>query len=314
MKSIKYQLTDSDMIVLESVDSFLQKQGVPVNTTPQERFIALQSTKEYLYSEIASRIVRLSGYILSANLETDTAAQGLNASLSKHLMDPICVNIIMQALGKGNSIVDNCVVGAYFTKVLNNWYLQNIKHDEKNKKGEVVNAAPKLEVQIEPVKHIDLAVNMLLGPMIKRVQAKYVNLSDSECKAVAACLAMNSSATIFELIASDLPITADVLDIILDVYGDLDDIIMATLRIDKQNPELPGKLSDNQTAFVESLNRWIYRKLNEIPIQSGYQFLVATYGTYNNIDSSTKFINLRDCGNQYANLTELHKQLFTSNK
>ena len=314
MKSIKYNLTDSDMIVLESVDSFLQKQGVPVNTTPQERFIALQSTKEYLYSEIASRIVRLSGYILSANLENDTAAQGLNASLSKHLMDPICVNIIMQALGKGNSIIDNCIVGAYFTKVLNNWYLQNIKHDEKNKKGEVVNAAPKLEIQVEPVKHIDLAVNMLLGPMIKRVQAKCVNLNESECKAVAACLAMNTSSTIFELIASDLPITADVLDIILDVYGDLDDIIMSTLRIEANNPEIPGKLSTNQTAFVESLSRWIFRKLNEIPIQSGYQFLVATYGTYNNIDISKKFINLRDCGNQYANLNELNKQLFTSNK
>ncbi len=310
MKSIQYQLTDSDMIVLESVDSFLQKQGVPMNVAPQERFIALQSTKEYLYSEIATRIVRLSGYIMSANLESDTAAQGLNASLSKHLTDPICVNIIMQALGRSNNLVDNCIVGAYFTRVLSNWIAQNVKYDEKNKKGEVVNAAPKIEVQLEPVKHIDLAINMLLGPIINKVKAKCVNLNDSDSKAVAASLAMNNASTIFELIASDLPVTADVLDIILDVYCDLDDIIMSTLRIDANSPDLPGKLSENQTVFVDSLKRWIYKKLNEIPIQSGYQFLVATYGNYNNIDPSTKFINLRECGNQYANLTELNRQLF----
>ena len=33
-------------------------------------------------------------------------------------------------------------------------------------------------------------------------------------------------------------------------------------------------------------------------------------GAINNIDISNKFINLRDCGNQYPNIVELNKQLF----
>lgn len=304
------RITDSDMIMLESVDSYLQKQRVPLSCSPQEKFFVVQSAKEYLYSEIANRLPRVAGYILSANMETDEFAKGLNASLSKHLMDPICVNIIMQELGRSNDSVSNCIVGAYFTKVLNNWMSQNIKTDEKNKKGEVVNAAPKLEVQIEPVKHIDAAINMLLGFMIAQVKAKCVNLNESECKAVAACLAINNSSTVIDLINSDLPITADLFDIILAVYGSLDNIMRDVLLLEKTNADLPTKLSTNQTAFVDSLKRWVYRNLQGIPIQQSYQFLVATYGAINNIDISNKFINLRDCGNQYPNIVELNKQLF----
>jgi hypothetical protein len=181
---------------------------------------------------------------------------------------------------------------------------------EKNKKGEVVNAAPKLEVQLEPVKHIDAAINMLLGFMIAQVKAKCVNLNESECKAVAACLAINNSSTVIDLINSDLPVTADLFDIILAVYGSLDNIMRDVLLLEKTNADLPTKLSTNQAAFVDSLKRWVYRNLQGIPIQQSYQFLVATYGAINNIDISNKLINLRDCGNQYPNIVELNKQLF----
>lgn len=299
------RLTDSDMIILESVDSYLQKQHAPTNCSAQEKFFIIQSAKEYLYSEIAVRLPRVAGYILAANMETDECAKGLNASLSKHVMDPIFVNILLQSLARTNSNIDNCTVGAYLAKLLSSWMSQNIKTDEKNKKGEVVNEAPKLEVQLEPVKHIDAAIRMLLGYVITQVKTKCVNLSDAQCMAVAACLAMNSRATIVELINSDLPITAD----ILDIYGNLDITVREVLLIDKQAADIPGKLSANQTAFVDSLKRWTYNKLNRIPIQSCYQFLVATYGAINNIDTSNKLVNPRDCGNQYPNLVELTKQL-----
>ena len=112
---------------------------------------------------------------------------------------------------------------------------------------------------------------------------------------------MRRVSTIKEIIASDFPITANVFDCVKDPSN----LIRSSLLLDKS--ELP-KLSTNQNAFVESLKRWVYDKLNILQTQVIYQFLVATYGTQKP-DVTTKVINPKDCGPQYANLFTVAKQM-----
>lgn len=307
---IPSRITDSDRIILESVESYLRRIGAPMNQPPQERIIVAQQTRDFLYSEIAKRLPRVSAYLLQADLENDTVAQGLNMALSKHVMDPIFINILMQYLSKVNNAEENCAVGAYLTKLLDKWMTQNIKEPEKPKKGE---KGEKVEAPtttdpdpMEPVAHIYWAVNQLLGKIVDMVSAKCGNLTKNQALAIAACIAMNNDGTIKEIIASDFPITADVLDVVRDPRS----LLRAALLLEQN--DIPAKPSTNQSAFLDSLKRWVYRTLNQVPTQQIYQFMVSTYGKPAGIDVSTKFINPKSCGNQYPHLHDVSVQMINS--
>lgn len=297
---IPNRITDSDMIILQSVESYLRSLGTPLNRSPQDNIILTQQARDYLYSDIVRRVPRVAAYLLQADMENDTVAQGLNISLSKHVMDPVFIDLLMQYLNKQNNVEENCITGAYLAKLMNKWMEQNIKTD-KPKKGDKAEETTTAD-PLEPVNHIDNAVNYLLGNIVGMVGVKCPNLVKSQATAVAACIAMNNNDTIMELCHSDLPVTADVLDIIADPSN----IIKSALLLEKN--DVPAKLSTNQTAFMDSVVRWVYKKLNQIPTQSSYQFMVAAYGTIS-VDVSTKYINPKDCGTQYSNLLTVAKQL-----
>lgn len=304
-----YRITDSDMIILQSVESYLKSVGTPVSQNPQEKLYIYQQARDYLYSEIVRRVPRVVGYLLSADLENDTIAQGLNFALSKHCMDPIFINVLMQYMGtQQHSLADSDrgIVGAYLARVLNKWMEQNVVAKETitvtDKDGKKkTEKTEKKEVSLEPVAHLKSAVERLLGNLTSIISMRSGDLTGNQALAVAACIAMDNNDTIKELIASDLPITADVFNCIKDPSN----IIRNSLLLDKS--ELP-KLSTNQTRFVDSLKRWVYDKLNILQTQVIYQFLVATYGTQRP-DVSTKVINPKDCGGQYSNLFTVAKQM-----
>ena len=297
-------ITDSDMICLQSVESFLRERNTPLNQSPQERVIVTQQARDWLYSEIVRRFTRVAGYILQADLETDDMAKGLNHSLSKHLLDPVFVNILMSYLAKENQAEANSITGAYLAKVLNKWMEQNLKPATPTKgKKDSETATEPTEDPLAPVQHLKNAVYALLGNMAKIISVKNADLNEGQSVAIAACLAMNNSSTIHEIIASDFPITADV----FDIYADPSNIIKSILLLKKD--DLPAKPSVNQTAFINSLKRWVYDMLNKIPTQSIFQFLVSTYGGMTSVDVSDKFINPKDCGTQYSNLLTVAKQL-----
>lgn len=307
---IPSRITDSDMIILESVESYLRRIGAPMNQSPQEKIIVSQQARDFLYSDIVQRLPRVAAYLLQADLETDTVAQGLNMSLSRHVMDPVFINLLMQYLAKVNNGEENCAVGAYLTKLLNKWMEQNIKEPEKPKKGE---KGEKVEAPtttgadpLEPVAHIKWAIDQLLGNIMKMVSAKCGNLTDNQALAIAACIAMNNNDTIKEIIASDLPITADVLDVVRDPRN-----LLRSALLLSQN-DIPAKPSTNQSAFLDSLKRWVYRRLNQVPTQQIYSFMVSTYGNSSGIDVSTLFINPKSCGNQFSNLHGVAVQMINS--
>ena len=304
-------ITDSDMIILQSVDSYLKSINIPMAQSPQEKILMTQQARDYLYSDIVRRVPRVVSYILQADMETDTVAQGLNMSLSKHAMDPVFISVLMQYLAQSNNGEENSVTGAYLAKVLTKWLDQNVKMPEKimappkegEKEGIVEDVNKPTKNDIAPVEHLRAAVSQLLGNIQALVISKCNNVTDGQGLAIAACLAMNNAETIKEIIASDFPVTADILDIVKDPTN----FIKSSLLFEKT--DIPARLSTNQTAFVDSLKRWVYKKLNEIPTQTAYQFMVATYGSATGVDVSTKFINPKDCGTQYSNLLTVAKQL-----
>ena len=306
---IPNRITNSDMIVLNSVESYLNSIGTPVTRTPQEKLIVMQNARDMLYSDIVRRVPRLAAYILAADMEVDTYAQGLHASLSRHALDPVFINLLMQYLSKSNNREECCITGAYLVKIANRWIETNVKEEKPAKKGdkaEAVEAAKNNKDPLEPIMHIMNAIKALLGGLASYVAVRCNNvLPENQNIAIAACIAMNNKDTIKEIIASDFPITADIFDV-PELVPDPSSLIRETLLLEQS--EIPGKPSTNQQAFIDSLTRWVYKKLNEIPAQAIYSFLIATYKT-NSPKIDTKFINPKSCGTQYSNLLAVAKQI-----
>lgn len=312
---IPNKIVDSDAICLHSVESYLASIGSPStnNCSPQEKIIIMQNARDMLYSDIVRRFPRIAAYILAADMSVDNHAQGLNTSLSKHVMDPVFVNILMQYLSKTNNREECCISGAYLVKIANKWMEANIANkDEKKpetKKGEKSDApaAPIVHKDpLEPIQHIMNAIKALLGGLAAFVAVRCNNvLTESQNIAIASCIVMNNKDTITEILASDFPVTADIFDV-PELVPDPSNLIREALLLDQS--EIPAKPSGNQQAFIDSLVRWVYKRLNSIPAQAIYQFLVSTYRT-NSPKIDTKFINPKSCGNAYSNLLAVAKQI-----
>jgi hypothetical protein len=265
-----------------------------------------------LYSDIVRRVPRIAAYILAADMEVDTYAQGLHASLSKHATDPVFINLLMQYLAKTNNREECCITGAYLVKIATKWIETNVKEEKpaaptkKGEKAEVIEAVKSNKDPLEPIMHIMNAIKSLLGGLASYVAVRCNNvLPENQNIAIAACIAMNNKDTIKEIIESDYPITADIFDV-PELVPDPSNLIRETLLIEQS--ELPGKPTNNQQAFIDSLKRWVYKKLNEIPAQAIYSFLISTYKT-NSPKIDTKFINPKSCGTQYSNLLAVAKQI-----
>jgi len=311
---IPTRITDSDMIVLHSIESYLASRNIPQNLPPAEKLMQYEQARDYLYSDIVQRVPRISAYILSADLETDTVAQGLNMSLSKHVMDPIFVNILLQYLYKRNSPEENNVTGAYLAKVLSKSLEQNSKEAEKTlpvkkadkdkKEDKPVEEKKDNKNDMSSVKHIWDAVNQLLGNLRAIVSTKFAELNEYQSLSIAACLAMNNKDTIIEIYKSDLPISAEIFDIFREPET-ISTLVKSALLLDKASVV---KRTPNQQRFLDSLTTWVYKKLNDIPTMSSYPFLVAVYGTANP-KVETLYINPKDCGTAYSNLYTVAKQL-----
>ena len=308
---IPNKIVDSDMICLHSVDSYLASIGSPKTNSPQEKIIIMQNARDMLYSDIVRRFPRIAAYILAADLATDNYAQGLNTSLSKHALDPVFINILMQYLGKTNNREECTISGAYLVKIANKWIENNVKEEKPApaKKGEKAEAPESPIVHkdpLEPILHIMNAIKALLGGLAGFVATRCNNvLSEQQNIAIAACIVMNNKDTITEILASDFPVTADIFDI-PELVPDPSNLIKETLLLEQS--DIPGKPSVNQQAFIDSLVRWVYKRLNSIPAQAIYSFLISTYRT-NSPKIDTKFINPKSCGNTYSNLLAVAKQI-----
>ena len=302
-------INDSDRIVLNSVESYLQSLGTPLPTSPQEKLCIMQQARDVLYSDIIQRVPRIAAYIIQSNIEEDQIAKGLYTALCKHVIDPVFVQLLMQYLSQRNNAEENGVVGALLTKIMNKLVedrrvttkTKEVVTEKKSDKDKTTVVKPAEEVNMDDIKHIYDAIQCLLGSTASIIATRCGNITVSESIAVAACIVKNNEDTIKEIIASDLPVRAQIFDIVQDPSN----IIKAALNLNKADYT---KLTTNQSNFIETLKKWVYEKLNVIPTQTAYQFCVAAYGSIKP-DVSMKLIQIKDCGTRYSNLLAVAKQI-----
>ena len=297
-------------IVLESAESYLSKiQPQLMNANPQEKLMAYQQAKDNLYRSIVVLVPMVAEYINGADMETDTYAQGLWIAMCNHCKDPNFVKMLLDFLNYSNNPDFNRATGALLSKV-NSKLLKDKRNDAAKKaataKKDGKDAATKPgEIDTSDIAHIYTAVKMMLGDIMTIVRERCGNLSEAEALGIAACLGMNSKDTIEQILESDLPVTAQLFDIV--AYRDPTRLLTAALLM--ETPKI-AKPTQNQQNFLDSLKRWVYDKLNIISEQQAYQFLLSVYGPNpSQKDIGMYFINVRDCGNQYPNLLAVAKYL-----
>lgn len=292
-------ITDSDKIIVQSVDSYLSQMGPQQAFTQYDKALLTQHARDRLYSDIVHRIPRVAAYILSIDLEQDANAKGFLFAIEQHAMDPVFIDLLMQYLAQRNDQTENGIVGALLARIINKYLEQNtVKTVEKPKKGEKTETA---KTDVGPIEHLRMAMNHLLGSMAGIITARAGNLNHNEALGIAACIAMNNRDTIIEVMKLDLPITAQ----LFNINQDPGQIVAAALLLEKKDFT---KLTANQTAFIDSLKRWVYERLNGIPTHTMYQWLISVYGSAKP-DVSKYLINIKDCGTQFSNLMQIAKQL-----
>ena len=301
------QFLDSDMIVLNTIESYLRNLGVNTSNIPPEAHLTLvQNARDYLYSEIVQRVPAIATKLLHADLDIDDRAKALYLAITDHVMDPIFVQMLLQYLGTVNRNQKNnrtsMVVGALLAKILSKYIEDHTKaptnKKEKDKKEEAAATSPS-KSDLEKVAHIQEAVKALLGPVADIIATRCGNLNFTEALAIAACISTNDETTITEIIASNLPITADIFNILVDPS----EIIRAALLLEKKDYT---KLTENQEKFIESLRRWVLNKLDkEATQQQAYAFLLSVYGP--RPDTNKYLVNIKDCGTSYPNLLTVAK-------
>lgn len=298
------QFLDSDMIVLNTVESYLKNLGVNTATlTPETHLTLVQNARDYLYSEIIQRVPNIAAGLLRADLTLDDRAKALYMAISEHVMDPIFVKMLLQYLDiitknqKNNR--DNMIVGALLAKILSKYIEDHTKADDAAKKKDKKVEETSSKNPLEAVTHLQEAVKTLLGPVANIIITKCGNLNFTEALAIAACISTNDETTLKEIIASNLPITADIFNILVNQSN----IIKAALLLEKKDYT---KLTTNQEKFVESLKRWVFFKLDkEATQQQAYAFLLSTYGP--RPDTNKYLVNIKDCGTEFSNLLTVAK-------
>lgn len=304
-------VTDSDMIILQSVESYLKSMGAPITNNPQERLKVMEQHRDWLYSDIVRRVPHVAAYIMAADMENDNVAQGLYFALSQHVMDPIFVELLMRYLNQNRVPSESSVTGALLTKILNKYLSEHMPAPKskppvpsKSKKGEkdATEASTDKKPDLSEIQHIRIAIGVIFEDIVRKIEVRYPELTETQKLGIAASLGTNNEDTIDQLVASQLPITASIFDLVEDPS----EIIKAAVNLPAN---AYTQTTDNQKKFLDSLRDWVYKKLNEINTQTCYQWLVAAYGKINP-DMNAYYIHLKDCGNNYSNLKAVAQQLF----
>lgn len=307
-------------LTLNSVQSYLKMQNVSPATNEQEKLYTEQYAKRPFYGKIVPAAPDLMQFILESDIESDEQAQALNLAYKNHVLDPEFIDVLMQYLAQPQCTpASRAAVGAYLTTLLNDLLnekekkiveipVQQTEKNKETKQTETKTTIVKKEVmddkyKPDALKYISDAITQLLGATANLIQSEYPTLNDREALGVAAAVCMANAYSISAIVELNLAVTAKIFDL-LDNAGQ-NKIIIAALELKKDDFT---KLAGNQQAFIDSLKRWIYGKLNFLDTSSCYEFLTHVYGI-KPTDLSSRLIYIKDCGTQYVNLLQVSKHI-----
>lgn len=306
-----------DRIVVNTVESYMKLNRV-TSSNPQEAILQHTECKKILYSKIAERLPNYAAYILnSKDIESDDVASALMYAIMKHCKDPQFIDVCMERLTMCGNPEYNGVVGGLFAIILtklSNELCANettatkaVKKDEKNEKAAKNETVEQKDVP-GYITYLQSAISALLGPIAETIKCKLPSVTkEKDILAIAASIAMGGELTLIQLINSDLPITADVLDVIVDPG----EIIKRALLLEKVNYV---KVSKNQEDFIASLRRWVYKKLNTLTPNEMISYFVGVYGTVSPEKMDRFVIEPKDCKSEFPNLYSVAKQFFINKK
>lgn len=313
-------IDDSDMIILHNPESYLRNINyhLPTNDA-QARIRAIEEARNVLYSQIIMRLPKVARVLMSQyslNLEDgNDRLTALFGALSKHCMCPIFVGLTMQRLQQLNDPEVNTTIGALFAKIMHRYFTENVKVTKSvatpaDKKGKVESEATQEVSNVaevaKAVEHLRDAIRVLLGNIAAMFQTgtRCGNVTDfDQAIGLASVVVMHNKDTIMSILDMNAPVTAGLFEI-LDNNGQ-SQIIKTALLLEKADFT---KLTTNGAAFMESLKRWVYEKLNSLDPSTLHQWLLSIYNTLKP-DTNKYFIQIKDCGTQYSNLLIVAKQI-----
>ena len=309
-----------DTILMENVESLMAKQQVsyPGGITPQQYAYAEEVTRQNFYLKAVPRVPRVVQYIFEADLDTDQKAQGLEYGLKNLLIyDPNFLVSLMTYLAQPNMNPNGiAAVGAFMVKIINE-YAEKVKEAAEATKGKKATEEKKDEKneEAEGIERISKNVGTLLRNVVEIVDINCPGLSDSEKLATAAAIAMQNEQTIGILLQNNLPVTANLLDIIRNSGNNkgMNLVIASAFLLEKK--DFP-KLTENQEKFIDSLSTYVFKLVNEKgPTEIGALF-AWIYGSMDcrNIDLEKYIIDPRACGTQYSRLHATAKSMFPVKK
>ena len=308
-----------DALILDSVESYMQKCGVKLSTDPSDRINQIAAFRSNLYSKDVERMPVYAAYLLSTdNYETDGYAKGLYDAITHHVLDPEFINVLLEFLDRrtGNDAPkERLFVGALLIDIVLHFIHEHEKPkdapSDSKKKSKDKDKDEELILSDEDYRLIEPARNaalLLVGNIAKDVQGVCAELPDELAVIVGAAISVGGKSAIMKLLSLDIPITADVFDIVSDDREVFNSIMKEALLLEKADFT---KVTENQKVFLDSLKRYVFTSLNAIENpQRIYQFLIFAYGTQNP-DIQKYLIPVNVCGPSYGYLHLVAKQFNT---
>lgn len=308
-----------DALILDSVESYMQKCGVKLAADPSDRINQIAAFRSNLYSKDVERMPTYALYLLSTtDYESDGYAKGMYEAISHHVLDPEFIEVLLEYLDtrRGpDAPKEKLFVGALLVDIVLHFVHDHTKPKtaekttDKKKGKEKDNDEDASLISDEDARLIEparRAVKLLTADIASRVQEVCAELPDELAIVVGAAISIGGKSAIMKLISLDIPITADIFNIVIKDREVFNSIMKEILLLEKD--ELT-KLTENQKTFVESLKRYVYTNLNAIENpQKIYQFLVYAYGTQAPDKMQKYYIQVNDCGPSYGYLHLVAKQ------
>lgn len=310
-------------VVLNSVQSYMDSRRIPRSMSPAENIIQENIYRQQLYSEIVECMPTYAYYVLSHGDDGDMFAKGIREALTNHIKDREFIDIMLQYL---NGLRDTdapkqrAMVGALLIDLITRDFstVSKItpeddvkKKDKKSDKKEEETLTPEEEAAINAMEPARIAAANLLAGLTQSIQGVCPELSEIDAQYVGGCILMGGEACIKNIYNYNIPVTADVFDIVINDKETFESILSSALLLEASAFQKTGA---NQKAFIDSLTRWVYKTLNTVtdPIKL-HQFIVLTYGTISP-NVQTKLIKPNDCGPTYGYLHNVVKQLIVDKK
>jgi hypothetical protein len=311
-------LDPGDHILTENVESLMAKQqvGYPGGITPQQYAYAEEVTRQNFYLDAVPRVPRVIQYIFESDLDTDKTAAGLEYGIKNLLIyDPNFLVSLMTYLAQP-TINPNGIaaVGAFMVKIMTE-YADKLKEAAETKKDKDKTEKVEKDEEAEGIERISKNVGTLLRNVVEIVDINCPGLTETEKLATAAAIAMQNHQTLGILLQNDLPVTANLIDIIRNSGNNkgMNLVIASAFLLEKK--DFP-KLTENQEKFIDSLSTYVFKLINEKGPTEICALFGWIYGSYDcrNVDLEKYIIDPRACGTQYSRLHATIKTMFPAKK